>query len=596
MKKRIGGSLLLATMLVLQARAQEKNFLRLTQPAKQSNAVTSTRQFLVGSTCKGCSIFVNGEPEKVYPTGAFAVEVELEEGNNPFVIKSVSPAGDSIFKTISFVYNVPETPKPVSTVNIAYIQTFPEGNLTVAPGDLIRIRVKAIPGATVTVGNNFQLTELPLGGGQNMPGIYQGTYAVQCNDPLINGKPLQVLLNSNGTEVRGSTPNTFTLIDPQTQPLVGKTTGDAPFLKYGLGEDRLGGTRVGYLDTAVYLNITGKVGSDYRVKLAKTFTAYIPQEQVKLLPTGTFPPSSLTNSWRVWGDDRFDYVTVSLAQKLPHPSFQQIAPARIIVATYGATANTNWITQLENTKEIRNAYYEQLEDDILRVTIDLTHKQSWGYQVYYNGSNLTIKVKRPPSQPALGKLTIAVDAGHGGSNLGAQGPTGVYEKEMTLAVANELQQALREEGAHVLMTRVNDSYVDNNYRILSYREKDPDLLVSIHLNSSSDPIRAKGTSTYYKHIGFRPLSHYIYRHILELGLREFGNVGNFNFALNSPTEYPNALVETLFLSNPEDEMLILDPAFRKRMADKIVLGIKDFLAEAGQVEDAVAANKTSPAE
>jgi N-acetylmuramoyl-L-alanine amidase len=47
--------------------------------------------------------------------------------------------------------------------------------------------------------------------------------------------------------------------------------------------------------------------------------------------------------------------------------------------------------------------------------------------------------------------------------------------------------------------------------------------------------------------------------------------------LNSPIEYPNALVETLFLSNPEEEMKILDPEFQQQMAGKIVEGMKDFL-------------------
>ena len=65
--------------------------------------------------------------------------------------------------------------------------------------------------------------------------------------------------------------------------------------------------------------------------------------------------------------------------------------------------------------------------------------------------------------------------------------------------------------------------------------------------------------------------------MLELGLQEYGNTGSFNFMLNSPTEYPNALVETLFLSNPEEEMKILDPEFQQQMAEKIVTGIKDFL-------------------
>jgi N-acetylmuramoyl-L-alanine amidase len=127
------------------------------------------------------------------------------------------------------------------------------------------------------------------------------------------------------------------------------------------------------------------------------------------------------------------------------------------------------------------------------------------------------------------------------------------------------------------MTRTTEKFVDNKDRILFYRDSTPDLLVSIHLNSSADPIRVTGTSTYYRYIGFRNLSHAIYRRMLELGLKENGNTGSFNFMLNSPIEYPNALVETVFLSNPEDEMKILDEGFQQQIADKVVAGIRDFL-------------------
>ena len=65
--------------------------------------------------------------------------------------------------------------------------------------------------------------------------------------------------------------------------------------------------------------------------------------------------------------------------------------------------------------------------------------------------------------------------------------------------------------------------------------------------------------------------------MLELGLRDYGNNGSFNFMLNSPTEYPNALVEMLFLSNPAEEMLILDEGFQQQAVQKIVEGINDFL-------------------
>jgi len=125
------------------------------------------------------------------------------------------------------------------------------------------------------------------------------------------------------------------------------------------------------------------------------------------------------------------------------------------------------------------------------------------------------------------------------------------------------------------MTRTKDTTLSMEERILMLRRESPDILISVHLNSSSlDSIR--GTSTYYRYIGFRPLSQAILKRMLDLGLKEFGNVGAFNFALSGPTEYPNCLVEVAFLSNPEDERKITDPAFRRNVARKIMEGVKDF--------------------
>jgi N-acetylmuramoyl-L-alanine amidase len=65
--------------------------------------------------------------------------------------------------------------------------------------------------------------------------------------------------------------------------------------------------------------------------------------------------------------------------------------------------------------------------------------------------------------------------------------------------------------------------------------------------------------------------------MLALGLQPFGVVGSFNFMLNSLTQMPNVLVETAFLSNPEDEMLLLDDVFRKKVAEQLVGGIEEFV-------------------
>jgi N-acetylmuramoyl-L-alanine amidase len=113
-------------------------------------------------------------------------------------------------------------------------------------------------------------------------------------------------------------------------------------------------------------------------------------------------------------------------------------------------------------------------------------------------------------------------------------------------------------------------------RIEMLRAWNPDILISIHLNSSANPL-IKGTSTYYRYIGFRSLSQAILKRMLELRLVETGNVGGFNFSLNGPTEYPNCLVEVAFLSNTDDEKKILDPKFRSVVAKKIADGINDWV-------------------
>jgi N-acetylmuramoyl-L-alanine amidase len=109
------------------------------------------------------------------------------------------------------------------------------------------------------------------------------------------------------------------------------------------------------------------------------------------------------------------------------------------------------------------------------------------------------------------------------------------------------------------------------------------LLVSIHCNSvgfATDPEKIKGTAAFYRYVGFKPLANAVYARMLELGFDQFGVVGSFNFTLNAPTELPNVLVETAFLSNPEDEMKLIDDAFQKQLAEKIVLGLENFVKTA----------------
>ncbi len=554
----------------------ENQFIKLVDPLKEKSLVTSSRQFIIGSTCKTCSLSINEYPVKVYLTGAFAYEINLAAGDSAFNIVATSAVGKSVSKKLYFNYTIPKPAEPVTTVDIASIQTFPEGNLVLMAGDKIQFKVKALSGSNLTALNGTILYEMPATQTGGMPGIYQGEYQLKQTDSFAGIKIPVTLVTKDGQTITKETKNSFSVMSPLSSDIA-VTKGRLAHLLYGLGDDRLGGAKIGYLDSLIPLKIIGKVGNNFKIQLAKTKMAYIEDELITLMPKGSFAPDALTGNWRVYGDSVYDYINIALSGKLPYQSFQLINPSKIIVDIFGATSNTNWITQFENVKEIANLDYEQRADDILRITIQLKHQQHWGHQVFYKGNTLVIKVKQQPQNLSLKNLTIGIDAGHGGSNTGAGGPTGSLEKILTLAVALKLQKTLAQSGAKIIMTRTTEKFVDNKERILFYRDSTPDLLVSLHLNSSADPIRVGGTSTYYRYVGFRNLSLDIYKHMLQLGLKEYGNTGSFNFMLNSPTEYPNALVEMLFLSNPEEEMKILDDNFQQQVTDKIVAGIKDFL-------------------
>ncbi len=567
----------------LTSNSQDNPFIRLVELTKEKNIITTAKQFIIGSTCKNCTLSINNNPIKVYSTGAFAYEVNLKPGDTNFVLSATNAQGKNATKNMGFAYTPPKPAEPVKVFGIESIQTFPEGNLVLVAGDKIQFKVKAFSTCNVSTINGTVLYEMPTSATKGMVGIYQGEYTIKATDNFTAMQIPVTIKSSDGQLVTVETKNTFAIMNPQSSDVC-TTKGRLAHLLYGFGEDRLGGAKIGYIDSMIPLKIIGKVGNLYKIALTPYRTAYIPDDVVTLAPNGTFVGESLTERWQVFGDDKYDYVTVGLSCRLAYQSIQQINPSTIVVDIFGATNNTNWITQLQNCKEIKNVTYDQLQDGIFRITIFLKHSQHWGYSIYYKGNLLTIKIKQQPTSLALKNLTIAVDAGHGGSNTGAGGPTNSSEKELTLAIALKLQQALQAQGAKVLMTRTTEKFVDNKERILMYRDNAPDLLISIHLNSSADPIHSGGTSALYKYVGFRNLSASINKRMLQLGLKEYGNIAAFNFMLNSPTEYPNALIETLFLSNPAEEELVLNPAFQQKMAEAMLSGIKDFLVEIGADE------------
>ena len=355
------------------------------------------------------------------------------------------------------------------------------------------------------------------------------------------------------------------------------TTGKLPQLAYSSGEDRLGSAKMGYIDTSVVMKVIDTVKNLYKVQFSSQHYGFI--EKIYTEPFhDTVLSTVLCESWRVKGGDEFDSVSFSLSGRIPYKSWMEINPSRIKIELYNVQSNTNWITQLSSAKAVKSVWYEQTESDVLQITIELVKQQHYGYSIGYNGNSLLLKIRRLPA--SIQKMTIAIDAGHGGTNLGASGATsGILEKNYTLLFAKEFQKILKKQKIKVLMVRETDTTFENKDRVFWAQQNNPDIFISFHLNSSGrDSIR--GVSTYYKHIGFRSFSQSILKRLLEIkNLEEFGNVGSFNFQPIQPTDYPSCLVEIAFLSNKEDEKMILDPKFRTKVANQVYLGIKDWIRD-----------------
>jgi N-acetylmuramoyl-L-alanine amidase len=582
------------SLSTVSAGKSDSLYLRVVIPDHDTVRTPSPRYRIAAGTNRSARAFIIDKEVRVYPSGAFVSLLTLAVGENPVRVLVRAATGDSLVRDYIFVR--PEPPKPLphdpAVIDLESIE--PSQDLWLGKDDIVEVRFKGSPGYKAyfdieDVESGIPMTELASREGNGGDGIYIGRYKVRERDE-VRDQPIRVRLKTSFWSSEKAFSKGKVTILPQELPRAAIVTGRKPFLNAGLGEDRLGGAKLGYLQSGIRVQVTGKVGRQYRIRLSDEMIGWLPEDFVQLLPLDTPQPRSLTGSILVSGANGEDIVSLSLSQRLPYLTDQLVNPTVVIVDVFGATSNTNWITHQISARGIKNVSWDQVAAGHYRLTIALNYDQHWGYDVgYEQGSNLRIRIRRPPrianQDSVLAGLTIAVDAGHGGDNNGALGSTGVLEKDITLTIASHLDSLLKSRGARVVLTRSGDAPVGMLDRMDAVVNSKAHVLVSIHCNSigeTSDPEAVKGTSTYYRYVGYQPLANIMYDKMLELALGQFGVVGSFNFTLSGPTQLPNVLVETAFLSNPEDEMKLLDDTFRQAIAGKVVEGLEAFVKRYGE--------------
>jgi N-acetylmuramoyl-L-alanine amidase len=239
-----------------------------------------------------------------------------------------------------------------------------------------------------------------------------------------------------------------------------------------------------------------------------------------------------------------------------------------------------------------------------------------------------VEPRRPGrAEPVVDRLvTIVIDAGHGGEDPGARGRRGTQEKDVTLAIARRLKERIdREEGMRAVLTRDGDYFIGLAQRVQKARRVQADLFVSVHADAWVQP-NARGSSVYA--LSERGATSAAARWLakrenesdliggvnldvkdpvlartlldlsqtatindsLKLGKAVLGELGDINrlhkasveqagFAVLKSPDIPSILVETAFISNPEEERRLKDAEYQERMADAILQGIRRYLAQ-----------------
>ena len=231
-----------------------------------------------------------------------------------------------------------------------------------------------------------------------------------------------------------------------------------------------------------------------------------------------------------------------------------------------------------------------------------------------------------PSRAAARRLTIAIDPGHGGEDPGAIGRRGTQEKQVVLAIARKLKNVLdADRDTRVFLTRDDDYFVPLAMRVQKARRVQADLFVSIHADAFREP-QARGSSEFALSddgassaaanwlaqrenaadliggVNLDGRDPVLARTLLDLsqtaqisdslkvGQQVLNVIGAHNalhrgsveqagFAVLKAPDIPSILVETAFISNPDEEQKLRSPVHQQRFADSIASGIRRYFAQ-----------------
>jgi N-acetylmuramoyl-L-alanine amidase len=232
------------------------------------------------------------------------------------------------------------------------------------------------------------------------------------------------------------------------------------------------------------------------------------------------------------------------------------------------------------------------------------------------------KGKADPARP----IVIMIDPGHGGEDPGAVGPSGTREKDVVLRISRQLKKLVdAEKNMKAYLTRDEDVFLPLGVRVAKARKIGADLFISVHADAVDNRtargssvfalsengatstmarllaktqndadmiggVKIAGKDKYLAHTLFDLTQTATINDSLKLGKAVLGKMGGLNklhkekveqagFAVLKAPDIPSILVETAFISHPEEERKLVDPAFQQDMAEAIMSGVRTYFAQ-----------------
>ena len=347
-------------------------------------------------------------------------------------------------------------------------------------------------------------------------------------------------------------------------------------------------------------------------------------------------------SVRIWAAPDNTRVVFDVSGPVEHKLELLSNPHRLVVDIDNAIISQAMSQPVSADKYLKNIRSAKKGETDLRVVFDLKKNiemrsfllqpnRQYGHRLVVDlydennqkhGSQIITQADNKRSKDVV----IAIDAGHGGDDPGAMGPHGVREKDVTLKIAKNLVNLINQEyGMKAVLVREGDYFLSLRNRIKKAREHKADLFVSIHADAFKDP-RVRGSSVYI--LSNRGASSEAAKWLAErenasdlvggvslddkddvlasvlldlsqtasleasigvadrvlIGLKQLGkthkkHVQSAGFAVLKSPDIPSILVETAYISNPDEEKKLKDERYQTKLAKALLSGLKGYFRD-----------------